>query len=110
MTYRRKIGNHGEDFAVNILKDEGYQILERNFWTKHGEIDIVASKDHILHFIEVKTRTQLRYGYPAESITEDKKMRMRRAANIYMSSKKYFWKNISFDVFEVTTNIIPNCI
>lgn len=110
MTYRKKIGNHGEDFASLILEDEGYKILERNFWTKYGEIDIIATKDRVLHFVEVKTRTQLRYGYPAESITDEKKARMRRAAQIYMSSKKYFWKNISFDVFEVTTNVIPNCI
>lgn len=110
MTYRKKIGDHGEEFAAKILEDNGYKILDRNYWTKHGEIDIVACKDKCLHFVEVKTRTQLRYGYPAEAITEEKKSRMRRAANIYMSSSRVFWRNISFDVFEITTNVIPNCI
>lgn len=110
MTYRKNVGNHGEEFATKILENEGYKILERNYWTKHGEIDIIASKDRCLHFVEVKTRTQLRYGFPSESVTEEKKKRIRRAAQIYMSNSRFYWRNISFDVFEVTTNIIPNCI
>ena len=110
MTYRRQIGNHGEDFASKILEDEGYMVIERNYWTRHGEIDIIATKDRCLHFVEVKTRTQLKYGSPAESVTEEKLSRMRRAAQDYMSNSRYFWRNISFDVFEITTNVIANCM
>ena len=110
MRYKKAIGGHGEDFAVAVLVDSGYEILERNYWTRLGEIDIVATRDNILHFIEVKTRTQIACGYPAESVTNDKKERMKRAAQIYMSQRKLFWRNVSFDVFEVLANVIENCI
>lgn len=110
MRYKKSIGNHGEEFAGNVLEDMGYEIMERNYWTKLGEIDIIARKDQTLHFIEVKTRTQDSYGYPAESVTETKLDNMRKAAQIYMSNRRLFWRNVSFDVFEVMTNIISNCI
>lgn len=110
MRYKKSIGNHGEEFAGKILSDMGYEIMERNYWTKLGEIDIIARKDQTLHFIEVKTRTQDLYGYPAESVTQAKLDNMRKAAQIYMSSRRLFWRNVSFDVFEVMTNIISNCI
>lgn len=110
MRYRKDIGNHGEEFASRILSDMGYEIMERNYWTKIGEIDIIARKDQTLHFIEVKTRTQSSYGYPAEAVTGDKLSKMRRVAEIYMSSRRLFWRNVSFDVFEVMTNMITNCI
>lgn len=110
MRYRKQIGDHGEEFASKILSDMGYEIMERNYWTKLGEIDIIARRDRTLHFIEVKTRTQNAYGYPAESVTQAKLDNMRKAAQIYMSNRRLFWRNVSFDVFEVMTNMISNCI
>lgn len=110
MNNNRIIGNHGEEFASRILEADGYKVLERNYWTRLGEVDIIASKNQCLHFVEVKTRTQTRYGMPAESITEEKKRHMRRVAQIYMSNSRMFWRNISFDVIEVSMHLIPNCI
>ena len=110
MRYKKSIGDHGEEFAGQILQEMGYEIMERNYWTKLGEIDIIARKDQTLHFIEVKTRTQSTYGYPAESVTKTKLDNMRKAAQIYMSNRRLFWRSISFDVFEVMTNMISNCI
>ena len=54
----------GEDIATHFLIQKGYTIQERNWRHKHWEVDIIASKGTILHFIEVKTRTNMHYGYP----------------------------------------------
>ena len=51
----REIGNLAENQAVDFLENNSYQIIDRNFYTKFGEIDIIAKKDNILHFIEVKS-------------------------------------------------------
>lgn len=104
------IGNLGEEFAANVLISNGYQIIDRNFRTRFGEMDIIAKKNDCLHFIEVKTRTQNLYGRPCDSITEEKKRRIRKIAEVYMSARKIFWKEISIDVFELSSNMIENCI
>ena len=51
--YKKNVGDNGEDFAARLLADSGYEILERNYRTKYGEIDIIACRDGVLHFIEV---------------------------------------------------------
>lgn len=55
ITENRKTGNLGEDIASRFLLKKGYTMLERNYWKKWGEIDIIAIKDDIIHFIEVKS-------------------------------------------------------
>ena len=64
----------------------------------------------MLHFIEVKTRTSDEYGYPAEAITDVKIRHIRRTAECYMLRRKSFWRSISFDVFEVMTDLILDCM
>ena len=110
MRYKKKVGSHGEAFAASLLIDMGYEILERNYYTRLGEIDIIAKRDNVIHFVEVKTRTQIEYGYPAESVTNDKLNRMRKAAEIYMSNRRCRWNQASFDVVEVMTNMIMDCV
>ena len=62
------IGKYGEDVAKNFLIKKGFQILETNYrYSRVAEIDIIASKKDVLHFIEVKTRTQEFFGKPARS-------------------------------------------
>lgn len=63
------IGKKGENIAAEYLKKKGYQILERNFRKGYGEIDIICTKNNVLVFVEVKTRTSNSYGAPLESIT-----------------------------------------
>lgn len=104
------IGNLGEEFAANVLARNGFQIIDRNFRTRFGEMDIIAKKNDCLHFIEVKTRTQEIYGRPCDSITEDKKRKLRKIAEVYMNLKRVYWREISLDVFELSSNLIENCI
>ena len=69
---KRSLGSLKEDLAVNYLENLGYTILERNFWTRFGEIDIIAYHLDTIIFIEVKYRDNIAFGYPEESITPKK--------------------------------------
>lgn len=110
MSNKKMIGAMGEEFAARALIDAGYEIIDRNFRTRFGEMDIIAKKGDCLHFVEVKTRTQDLYGRPCEVIDSDKKKRLRRIAEVYMNSKRIYWREISLDVYELTANLIENCI
>lgn len=110
MRYRKNIGDRGEEFAVKMLENTGYEIMEKNYWTKMGEADIIARKDGCLHFIEVKTRTSFDYGYPSDSITEEKKRSMRRVAEQYLNQRRMYWKDVSFDVYEIVANLVEDCM
>ena len=65
---------------------------------KGGEIDIIATKDEVMHFIEVKTRTSDEFGYPSDSVTETKQKRIKNAARQYLSRRRGNWEDVSFDV------------
>lgn len=110
MRYRKNVGDFGEEFAARILENMGYRILARNYAVKAGEIDIIAVKDGVLHFIEVKTRNGNGFGYPSDSVTQLKQARIKKAASQYLQSRRFGWKNVSFDVFEVMTNHLENCM
>lgn len=84
--YRKDVGQWGEDIACRYLSDLGYKIIQRNYYTRYGEIDIVSRFGEQTVFIEVKTRTTQSYGLPEESITEKKQQNLINAALIYMSS------------------------
>ncbi len=96
----KSIGNKGEDLAVKFLKKKGYFIIERNFKTKLGEIDIIAKDKNTIVFVEVKTRTNDYFGYPFEAINEKKKNRLKNLALIFM--KRYERElPIRFDVVSI---------
>lgn len=73
MSLKRKLlGKLGEDLAAKYLKNHGYRLIERNFKKRYGEIDIIAVKDTVLVFVEVKTRIGLQFGRPEEAVTTRK--------------------------------------
>jgi len=86
------------------LKEEGYFILDRNYRNRYGEIDIIAKKDKCLIFIEVKTRTNLDYGDPLETINKLKISRIKRLASFYIASKKLSGFNPRFNVISIIIN------
>lgn len=110
MRYRKNVGDIGENFAADLLTNSGYQIIERNYRTKAGEIDIIAAKNGVLHFIEVKTRNGDQYGYPSESVTATKQLRIKRAAEQYLQGRRLNWNRLSFDVYEIMTDLIEGCM
>lgn len=87
--YPINIGKLGENKALLYLKNKGYSIVEKNFKSKFGEIDIIASKDHCLYFIEVKTRTNIRKGMPYEAVNFFKLKHIEMAAKYYLLKNSY---------------------
>ena len=81
----RDLGNLGEDYANKYLISQGFEIKKRNFhFGKIGEIDVIAEKDNVLVFFEVKYRTNASYGDPLESITPQKVFKLRKTAEGYL--------------------------
>jgi len=76
---RNETGIYGENLACEALSQKKYSILYRNIRCLYGEIDIIAYKNHTLHFVEVKTRKSLRFGLPVESYTQKKREKIVRA-------------------------------
>lgn len=81
------IGKKAESLAADFLKVNGYNIIERNYFTKFGELDIVASKENCLCFIEVRSRTSADFGLPEESLTSIKKKHLELAARYFIKAK-----------------------
>jgi len=93
-------GAVGEDLAVAFLLEQDYLILERNWRCKHFEIDIIATLQNTLVFVEVKTRNTLAFGYPEESIGKAKMKRLQLAATVYHFNHPRF-KRIQFNVIAI---------
>ena len=99
-----ELGRFGEKVAAKYLESKGYDIIQKNFMCRQGEIDIIARDFNELVFIEVKTRTGKDYGYPAEAVTKLKQKHMERAAKYYLYKNKQENKFVRFDVVEVIIN------
>ena len=85
-TYRKKVGDRGEDAACGMLLKEGMRIVCRNFGCRTGEIDIVAfdPEEEALVFAEVKTRNSAEYGLPCEFVGKEKQRKLRLTAEYYI--------------------------
>lgn len=95
------IGKFGEEFSINYLIKNKYKILEKNYRCKYGEIDIIAFKQNILVFFEVKSRKNTNFGYPSESITKTKKEHIYNVATYYLMNNKINYDEIRLDAIEV---------
>jgi len=98
------IGNKGEELAIEYLIENNYRILEKNFRSKIGEIDIVAKINEIVVFVEVKTRSSLEYGYPYEAVGRTKKHKIAKTANSYIMMRNLKETQFRFDIIEVYFN------
>lgn len=99
---KKVFGNIGEKIARKYLKRIGYEILENNFYTRKGEIDIIArEKSNVIVFVEVKTRSTDKYGTPSEAVNNKKKQHLKRSAAIYLTERNPLKSIIRFDVIEV---------
>lgn len=98
---RRTTGRQGEDIAARYLQTRGYHILARNVRTPHGEIDLIARKDDILVFVEVKTRTSHKFGFPEEAVTPRKQAHLLAAAETYLAQHPESSETWQFDVIAI---------
>lgn len=104
---RRRIGNQQETKVQEYLQTQGYEIVERNFYSKHGEIDLISKKDDYLVFIEVKYRADERFGAPEDAVDFRKQRKIIAAAQYYMYKNRIpFDTPCRFDVAGVIGNEI----
>ncbi len=99
-------GRLGEDLAVEFLKEKGYTILQRNFRSKSGEVDIVALKgrgsgSQVLVFVEVKYRTSIDFGLPCQAVDYKKQRVIKQVAETYIAREKAYNMPCSLDIVEV---------
>jgi putative endonuclease len=100
---KKLLGREGEDLAARFLIKRGYRILERNYGTRSGEIDLIALHDGAVVFVEVKTRSNNAFGAPELAVTPRKQQRMVKAALAYIKFKKLHQVPCRFDVVAITT-------
>ena len=98
---KRDFGNTGENLATEYLEKQGYTILERNFYCKQGEIDIIAKDKNEIVFIEVKSRSNKLFGIPLEAVTKQKIKHLFRTARYFLYKNKMINEYIRFDVVEI---------
>ena len=98
---KRKFGIIGEKIAQGFLFNKGYEVLETNFYTKKGEIDIIAKYNNCIVFVEVKTRTNLKFGTPAMAVNTIKRKHIKNVAKIFLYLNRLYNNEIRFDVIEV---------
>ncbi|MGP0030872.1 MAG: YraN family protein [Acidimicrobiales bacterium] len=101
MDPNRALGQEGEDRAAAWYAAAGYRILERNWRTGQGEIDLLCVRGGLLVVCEVKTRRSDRHGHPSEAVVAAKRRRLRRLAAAYAAGSSAHFTGIRFDVASV---------
>ena len=100
MSKNKELGQEGEQLAANYLKNKGWSILEMNYRFSRSEIDLIAPKNDLLIFVEVKTRTNTSYGLPEDFVDEQKAKNIMKGADHYI--KEIDWnRNIRFDIISI---------
>jgi len=100
----KKIGVLGEKLALIYLKNKGYRLLEKNFYCRWGEIDLILKKDDKIVFVEVKTRVSDKKGMPYESINFYKIKYLKRTIDYYLLKKNFFHSKLSLEVVSIVLN------
>ncbi len=98
----KAVGEAGEQRATEYLQKSGYTILERNFRSRGGEVDIVArDRDGCIAFVEVKTRQNLNYGLPQLAVTQRKQHQISKGALSWLTRNRMHGRTARFDVIAV---------
>ncbi|MGB9749656.1 MAG: YraN family protein [Caldisericia bacterium] len=94
---KKDLGKKGEELAKNYLIKSGYKIIEKNFRSKYGEIDLICEKDNSIIFIEVRTKSNLEFSLPEETITSKKIEHLKKTSLDYLSKSNKKFKDIKFE-------------
>lgn len=100
MAKHNETGIKGEEIAENFLQKKGYQILYRNWRYEKKEVDIIAEKDNLLIFIEVKTRSGTAFGFPEDAVTEKKQELLKLAAEEFLYRNTEY-EQVRFDIISI---------
>ena len=115
MNTRRELGRKGEDIAARFLEEMGFRIEEKNYRCSLGEIDLIASSEEYLIFVEVKARRAIHGIHPSAAVTPKKRAKVRQVGEHYLASHPRITQQPRFDVISVmlkcheqTVEHIPN--
>ena len=109
MNQTQKLGKAGEQMAAELLEIKGFEIVARNFRYKRSEIDLIVSKENLLVFVEVKTRTNLDFGQPETFVTANQRRQIHAAAGEYIHQAD--WQHdIRFDIIAITPGSPPQML
>lgn len=86
----KKIGKIGEQYAADYLWSKGYEVLGQNYFSRYGEIDIIAQYKDVLVFVEVKARTSGSFGLPEESVGRTKLRKMKKTIMKYLIENRFY--------------------
>lgn len=103
MAQHNELGRIGEDTAVNYLKEKGFQIIERNTRCAKVEVDLIAKFEDYIVFVEIKTRSSMRWGNPEDAISKAKIKRMVEAAHYYIDENDIDLP-VRFDIVAIVIN------
>lgn len=102
MAYKQALGRWGEDRVARWYRRHGFEILERNWRCRHGELDVIVRRGSVIAVCEVKTRSSNAFGSPAEAVDWQKQRRIRRLAAQWLSEQGNRGAvQLRFDVAEV---------
>ncbi len=99
---KRGEGKKGEERAKKFLEDRGYKILFQNYRTRCGEIDLICEEGETLVFVEVRQKRGGKFGTPIESIDQRKIEKIKKTAEIFLSEKGIFNREIRFDFLAIS--------
>lgn len=105
---KRKLGNLYEEKASSYLENKGYEILERNFSYKGGEIDIIAVYKRKLIAVEVKFRSSFNYGYAIESIDEYKLFRIYKGLQKFLDTSSIIYDDIGIEIITFDSDLVEH--
>ena len=103
MAKHNTTGALGEKMAVEYLQKNGFRIMHQNWRHGNWEVDIIASQENILHFIEVKTRRNTKFGYPEDDVSKKKMLNLINASEEYLLLYPQ-WQRIQFDILSININ------
>jgi putative endonuclease len=98
---RKKLGNFGEGLALKEYLANGFELLEKQYRCRFGEIDLILKKGNELHFVEVRTKSGHTHGSAEESITAKKKETIRKVCHHFISSQRIHEMDIHIDVVAI---------
>ncbi len=99
--YNKNFGKKGEEISAKYLQKKGLEILECNYYTRYGEIDLIVKDGNEIVFVEVKSRKSTKYGEPHEAITKFKQRNLIRTAQSYLKKHKLEEDDWRIDVIGV---------
>jgi putative endonuclease len=105
MAVHNEVGKMGEDLAAEFFEKRKHKILYRNWRYGNKEIDLVTLYENVIHFVEVKTRSAKRFGFPEGSVTKTKFRNLSRAAEEFLYQNRQY-QRIQFDILSI--NVLPD--